>query len=95
MDAVIAAAARTGTALEINGSLERLDLKDAYARQAREAGVTLTIDTDAHEAGTLGNLDFGVAVARRAWCGPSDILNTRSANEVLAFARRKRGVNPS
>ena len=90
MEAVIAAALRTGTALEINGSVERLDLGDAHARRAREAGVTLAIDTDAHQAGTLGNLSFGVCVARRAWCGPDDILNTRDVEGVLAFARRKR-----
>ncbi len=91
MDAVIAAAARTGTALEINGSLERLDLKDAFARQAREAGVTLVVDTDAHQTSSLNNLDFGVAVARRAWCSPANVLNTRDVGGVLAFARMKRG----
>jgi DNA polymerase (family X) len=90
MDAVIAAAARTGTVLEINASLERLDLKDAYARQAQEAGVMLSIDTDAHAAGGLHNLDFGVAVARRAWCAPEQILNSRDADGVLAYAKRKR-----
>ncbi len=90
MAAVIAAAARTGTVLEINASLERLDLKDAYARQAQEAGVMLGIHTDAHVTDSLQNLDFGVAVARRAWCAPEQILNSRSADDVLAFARRKR-----
>jgi DNA polymerase (family X) len=90
MDAVIAAAARTGTVLEINASLERLDLKDAYARQAQEAGVMLSIDTDAHVADSLQNLDFGVAVARRAWCAPEQILNTRDAEGVLSIARQKR-----
>jgi DNA polymerase (family X) len=76
--------------LEINASLERLDLKDAYARQAQEAGVMLSIDTDAHTAGGLHNLDFGVAVARRAWCAPEQILNSRDADGVLAYAKRKR-----
>ena len=90
MDAVIAAAVSTGTVLEINASLERLDLKDAYARQAQEAGVMLSIDTDAHVADSLQNLDFGVAVARRAWCAPEQILNSRDAEGVLAFARQKR-----
>ncbi|MGI8912523.1 MAG: DNA polymerase/3'-5' exonuclease PolX [Chloroflexota bacterium] len=90
MEAVIAAAARTGTVLEINASPERLDLKDAYARQAQEAGVMLSIDTDAHVAGSLQNLDFGVAIARRAWCAPEQILNSRDAAGVLAFAQTKR-----
>ncbi|HEV7214799.1 MAG TPA: DNA polymerase/3'-5' exonuclease PolX [Chloroflexota bacterium] len=90
MDAVIAAAARSGTVLEINASLERLDLKDSHARQAQEAGVMLSIDTDAHVTDSLQNLEYGVAVARRAWCAPEQILNSRNADDVLAFARRKR-----
>ncbi|MCL4543621.1 MAG: DNA polymerase/3'-5' exonuclease PolX [Chloroflexi bacterium] len=90
MDTVIAAAVRTGTALEINGGLERLDLSAEHARKAREAGAMLVISTDAHEQASFGNLDFGAAVARRAGCGPEHVLNTRSAAEVLAFARAKR-----
>jgi DNA polymerase (family X) len=90
MGAVIAAAARTGTVLEINASLERLDLKDAYARQAQEAGVMLAINTDAHVTASLENLTYGVAVARRAWCAPEQILNTRDAEGVLTIARQKR-----
>lgn len=90
IDAVIAAAVRTGTALEINGGLERLDLRDEFARRARDAGAMLVINSDAHEVGGFIHLEYGVAVARRAVCGPEHILNTRSVEEVRAFARAKR-----
>ena len=58
-EALFRAAADTGTALEINGSLERLDLKDAHVSRARELGVPLVIDTDAHTTEAFGNLDYG------------------------------------
>jgi DNA polymerase (family 10) len=78
VDAVIAAAARTGTFLEINGSPRRRDLHDVHARQAKDAGVLLVIDSDAHGPDTLVNTRWGVATARRAWLGAADVANTRS-----------------
>jgi DNA polymerase (family 10) len=89
VDAVLSAAARTGTALEINGSLERLDLSSAHVRQARDAGVTLTITTDAHDEHSFTNLDYGVSLARRAWTEAADVLNTRDVDAVLAFRQAK------
>ncbi len=82
VDAVIAAAARTGTFLEINGSPRRRDLNDVHARQARDAGVRLVIDSDAHGPDTLSNVRWGVATARRAWLGPDDVANTRPWPEL-------------
>ncbi len=81
-DAIFAAAAATGTALEINAAPERLDLSDEHARLALAAGVTLAIDCDAHEPANLDLLPFGLAVARRAWTPPERVLNTRGLEEV-------------
>lgn len=78
IDAMIAAAARTGTLLEINASPRRRDLHDVHARQAKDAGVLLVIDSDAHGPDTLSNTRWGIATARRAWLGPDDVANTRS-----------------
>ena len=75
-EAIFRAAKETGTALEINASPERLDLRDSHAARARELGVPLVISTDAHTTEGLNNTRFGVGVARRAWCEPSHILNT-------------------
>jgi DNA polymerase (family X) len=85
-DAVFAEAARTGTALELNGSDERLDLSDVRARRAAEFGCVFTIDSDAHRTEELDNLRWGTAMARRAWLGPDRIVNTRSRAGLLAWA---------
>jgi DNA polymerase (family 10) len=88
IDAVIEAALRTGTFLEINGNPDRRDLNEVHARQAAEAGVTLCIDSDAHWTETLRNVRYGVATARRAWIGPESIANTRSWDELSAMRKR-------
>ena len=84
MEAVFRAAAKNNTALEINAMPSRLDLKDIHAYRARELGVKLVINTDAHSAEHLGFMRFGVGIARRGWCQPQDILNTRPLDEVKA-----------
>jgi DNA polymerase (family X) len=91
LDAVIEAALRTGTALEVNASPRRLDLSAEHVRRAVEAGVTLTISSDAHSIGDLDSIAYGVATAQRGWAQPGDVLNTRPVEEVLAFAAAKRG----
>ena len=83
MDAVIEAAAETGTALEINANPDRLDLNDEYARQAAEAGVRLAINTDAHAVEHLAFLEYGIATAQRGWVRPQDVLNTRPPEELI------------
>ena len=88
MEAVFQAAARTDTALEINAMPSRLDLKDIHAYRARELGVKLLINTDAHSTGHLDFMRFGVGVARRGWCEAGDILNTRPLEEVVAYLKR-------
>lgn len=79
---VFAAAAESGTALEINGS-PRLDLDDALARAAGEAGVRLTVASDAHRTEELDQLRYAVSMARRGWVTSDDLLGTRSAGSLL------------
>ena len=90
MAAVFRAAAQAGVAMEINSQIERLDLDETHARQARDAGVAITISSDAHSAHALGGLRWGVAIARRARLTPSDVLNARSVQEFTASLRRNR-----
>ncbi|MBC8135142.1 MAG: hypothetical protein H8F28_04540 [Fibrella sp.] len=90
VNAVIAAAARTGTILEINASPERLDLKDEYAKQAKDAGVLLTINADAHSTGGLGLVSWGITVARRAWLSPQNVVNTFSLAKLRAALKPNR-----
>jgi DNA polymerase (family 10) len=89
-DALFAAAARTGTALEIDGQPSRLDLPSALARRARSFGVTFSIDSDAHAVDQLENVAFGVGQARRAWVTRQEVLNARPLEDVLTFVRQKR-----
>ena len=88
-DAVYAAAAATGTALEINGSPHRLDLSVERARQAVETGCLLAIDSDAHRTEELQYLRWGVDQARRAWVSPRDVVNTRDRTALLEWAAGK------
>jgi len=90
-DTVFAAAARTGTALEIDGQPTRLDLPSSLARRARGFGVTFSLDSDAHAVEHLANIDYAVGQARRAWITPEQVLNTRTLEGVLAFVAAKRG----
>ena len=85
--ALIQAAREHRTALEINAS-ERLDLSDEHAFAAREAGVLLCIDTDAHSVRMLPNIELGVLTARRAWCEPDDVLNTWPLEKLLQWLKR-------
>ena len=77
VEKVVEAALATGTFLEINSQPDRLDLRDANARLAGDAGLMLTISSDAHSAKALRYVDLGVAQARRAWLTKDQILNTR------------------
>jgi DNA polymerase (family 10) len=86
---VYAEAARTGTALEMNGSPHRLDLSAERARRALEAGCILTIDSDAHNTRELDYVRWGTFQARRAWVEPRTVLNTRSRTELLAWVAGK------
>jgi DNA polymerase (family 10) len=91
-DSVFAAAARTGTALEIDGSPSRLDLPSALARRARSFGATFSCDSDAHGSAQLANVAYAVGQARRAWITPDEVLNARPLAGVLAFIETKRAT---
>jgi len=80
---VIKAAKDNGKILEIDGSPNRLDLDDVWARKAMEAGVKLVVDSDAHSSPELENVQFGVAVARRAWLEKKDVANTFPLRQLL------------
>ena len=72
------------TAVEINASPARLDLNDVFARRARELGLKISIGSDAHRPGELGQMEFGVYVAQRAWLQTDDILNCWKVEKLLA-----------
>jgi DNA polymerase (family 10) len=88
MEAIIQAATKNNKVLEINAMPDRLDLNDIHAFRARDLGVKLAIETDAHSVAHLNFMRFGVSVARRAWCEPQHILNTLSLEELLAFLNK-------
>ena len=88
VDAVFAAAARTGTMLEINSAPDRRDLNDVHARAAAQAGVRILIDSDAHGVNTLGITRWGVATARRAWLTKAQIANTLPWSEFAPLRKR-------
>ncbi len=92
IDALIEAAARTGTMLEINGAPDRRDLDDVHARAAAQAGVNILIDSDAHGAERLEHVKWAVATARRAWLGPEQIANTRSWEEFAGLRKRAKAA---
>jgi DNA polymerase (family X) len=87
LEAVLAAAREHGKAVEINASPERLDLSDVHARRAGALGVPVAISTDTHYLRELDNVHLGVAMARRAWLAPGEVLNTRLLPALLAWAR--------
>ena len=90
MERVLDQAARHGVAMEISAYPERLDLHDIHARMAKDRGVALVIDTDAHSVNQLAYMPYGVFVARRAGLAKDDILNTRGAAELREWVTAKR-----
>jgi DNA polymerase (family 10) len=89
-DRILTTAVANRVALEINCQPDRLDLSDSFARLAHERGATIVISTDAHSVMALGNVRWGVQVARRAWLTPEAVLNTRPLAEMRAMLRRSR-----
>ena len=88
MDEILRVAKDTNTHLEINSFADRLDLNDRNARRAKEAGVTLAIDTDAHLLGHLDSMYLGVSVARRGWLGKSDVINALPLDGLLRVLKK-------
>jgi len=90
LDALFEKAASRGVAMEINADPHRLDLDWRVLRRAREAGVTISIGADAHNVSSIGNVEYGVGMARKGWLGPNDILNARPLEEFLEFVAQRR-----
>lgn len=90
VDALIEAAGRTGTMIEINSAPDRRDLNDVHARAARDAGVRILVNSDAHGANTLSNVRWGVATARRAWLAREDVANTLPWARFAPLRKRAR-----
>ena len=89
MEAILQAAAETGTAIEVNAHPDRLDLSASGVRRAVELGVKLAISSDAHDAHDFEHLFFGVATARRGWATPDDVINTWDLDRLMSWASAK------
>jgi len=91
MLAIVRAAKKRGRYLELNAQPDRLDLDDVHARMAREEGVLVAVDSDAHSTYDFAHLKFGVGQARRGWLEAKDVLNTRSLKELRPLLARTMG----
>ena len=89
MELILKTAHERGVAMECNSHPERLDLRDAHLRMAKDAGVKIVISTDAHSTSNLSLIEFGVRTARRGWIEPKDVLNTLPCDKLLAALRPK------
>jgi DNA polymerase (family 10) len=89
LDAVIAAAAEAGTMIEINANPHRLDLDAVHCRRARERGVRIVINPDAHAVGGFQDLEYGISVARRAWLEKADVWNSLPLKSMHEHIRRR------
>jgi len=89
MERVLDAAAACGTILEINSSPDRLDLNDVNARSAKDKGIKIAVNTDAHDLKRMDEMPYGIAVARRAWLEAADIVNTMPLDKLLAYLDKK------
>ncbi len=91
MDALLEAAAKSGVALEINAHPARLDLDDMHARRAKEMGIPISINTDAHTEADLDVMFYGVATARRAWLEAKDVINAWPKKKLLDWLDKRHG----
>lgn len=89
MDAIFQAAAESGVALEINAHPSRLDLDDAFARRAKDLGVLISVNTDAHADDGFDVLHYGIATARRAWLEPKDVINTWTPKKLTDWLKKR------
>ncbi|MFQ5411286.1 MAG: DNA polymerase/3'-5' exonuclease PolX [Phycisphaerae bacterium] len=91
MGAVVSKAAETQTALELNASWQRLDLKDTHLRLAIDAGVKIAINTDSHAVAQFDQMRFGISTARRGWVRAKDVINTMPLPNLRKWIAKKRG----
>lgn len=90
IDLLIQLAKETNTLLELNANPHRLDLASQHLRKAQEAGVMIAINTDAHQIGTLSNMEIGVATAKKGWIKKSSVINTLELNDLLTFLHNRK-----
>ncbi|HLW99154.1 MAG TPA: DNA polymerase/3'-5' exonuclease PolX [Candidatus Acidoferrales bacterium] len=95
MEKVFDACRERGVAMECNAYPDRLDLRDAHLRLARDRGVKIVISTDSHSTRTLPYMKYGVLTARRGWITKADVLNTQPLSAFLASLRAKPGARPA
>ena len=88
IDSIIEAAARCGVALEINAHPSRLDLDWRHVKKARDRGVQIAVNTDAHSVGGLDHLGYGIGIARKGWLCATDIPNALSREAIAAWFQR-------
>ena len=92
MNAVLEKAAKSGVAVELNADPHRLDLDWRLCRTARDYGTLIEIGPDAHSVDGLENIHLGIGMARKGWVSASDVLNARSADDVIAFAQARKAL---
>lgn len=95
MEKILAACVKYNVAMECNAAPERLDLRDAHLKLARDRGVKIVISTDAHHTDHLKSMRYGVIQARRGWLEKKDVINTLPLNEFLATLRQRPGTIPA
>jgi DNA polymerase (family 10) len=88
MERIVRKAAKRGCYLELNAHPERLDLVDVYCRMARDEGVLVSVNSDAHGVQEFDNLRYGIGQARRGWLEKGDVLNTRSLAALQKLLKR-------
>lgn len=88
MSEVLKVAKETGTSIEINAYPLRLDINDTYAKMAKEMGVSMVVNTDAHIINQFDYMAYGVSIARRGWLEKSDIVNTRNYNSLIKALKK-------
>jgi DNA polymerase (family 10) len=93
MEEVLQAARDLDLAVEINANPNRLDLSDVHAHRAKELGVRVCINTDAHSVQGLDHMSYGVDQARRAWLNKGDVLNTMTLNGIRKWLKRREGTH--
>jgi DNA polymerase (family 10) len=90
VERVLMSALRTGVAVEVNGHPLRMDVDEVICRRARELGVMMVIDSDAHAPANLTWRELAMAMARRGWLEPANVLNTRSLDDIRAWRHERR-----
>jgi len=87
---IFEASEETGTVMEVNAFWDRLDLNDVNCRKAKEMGIMVAINTDAHHIEHFSMMKFGVATARRGWLEKKNVLNTYKLSELLLIVKKKK-----